>query len=285
MATPNSRGIGPIAAWTARTDSAHGWKPFRAWPALLLAALLTLAARAETAPDESQQQAVFAARARKVFADARVKFQADTNNTEAAWQFARAAFDAGEFAADSTERAEIASSGIAACRQVLARDNLSAPAHYYLGMNLGQLARTKGLGALKLVNEMEREFDAARQLDERLDYAGADRNLGLLYRDAPSTFSIGNRSKAKVYLRRAVEVAPDYPENRLNLIDAYLDWGDRNGASREFKALEKIWTEAKEKLAGADWASTWADWEKRFKKVKKKVEDPAKPIESPRGAE
>ena len=39
----------------------------------------------------------------------------------------------------------------AACRQALAQGSNSAPAHYYLGMNLGQLARTRGLSALKLV--------------------------------------------------------------------------------------------------------------------------------------
>ena len=92
-------------------------------------------------------------------------------------------------------------------------------------MNLGQLARTKGLGALKLVNQMEHEFTRARDLDEQLDWAGPDRNLGLLYRDAPAIGSIGSRTKAREHLKRAVELAPQYPENRLNLIEAYLQLG------------------------------------------------------------
>ena len=96
-----------------------------------------------------------------------------------------------------SERADIAQQGIAAAWQALARESNSAPAHYYLGMNLAQLAQTKMLGALKIVDRMEREFTTTRELDEHFDYAGADRNLGLLYRDAPSIGSIGNRSKAR----------------------------------------------------------------------------------------
>jgi hypothetical protein len=37
----------------------------------------------------------------------------------------------------------------------------SAPAHYYLGMNLGQLARTELRRRAQLVKEMEREFKTA----------------------------------------------------------------------------------------------------------------------------
>jgi len=36
-----------------------------------------------------------------------------------------------------------------------ARSENFAAAHYYLAMNLGQLARTKSVGALKLVKQME----------------------------------------------------------------------------------------------------------------------------------
>src|SRR5438132_12182095 len=107
-------------------------------------------------------------------------------------------------------------------------------------MNQGQLARTRGLGALKIVDEMQREFIIARDLDAHFDHGGPERNLGLLYRDAPSLGSIGNRNKARVHLQRAAELAPEYPENRLNLIEAYLKWSDRNGARRELKALEDL---------------------------------------------
>src|SRR5262245_27957199 len=192
--------------------------------------------------------------AKKNYLEARARFQAATNDSDAAWKFARACFDRAVAATNNADRAKAAEEGINVSRQVVAREpNLIQP-HYYLGMNLGQLADTKrNSGALKIGDEMEQEFKAAHDLDERFDYAGPDRNLGLLYWQAPTLVSIGSRTKARQHLRRAIEVAPDYPENRLNLIEAYLKWGDRSGAWREYKALEAAWPEAQKKLTGDAW--------------------------------
>lgn len=216
-------------------------------------------------------------RAKKEFEEARSRFQADTNNAEAAWQFGRACFDLAESARNDVEKAALAEKGIAACRQAISRKPAPAAGHYYLGMNLGQLADTKrNLAALKMVKEMEHEFQSAYDLDKQFDYAGPDRNLGLLYMQAPVIVSIGSRNKARQHLRRAAELAPDYPENRLNLIEACLKWGDLSGARREYKALEKLWPQARQKFAGELWAAGWHDWEKRFGAAKRKIEPPSK---------
>src|SRR6266581_6503427 len=219
---------------------------------------------------------------RKAFDDALMRYEKETANNEAVWQFARACFDLADLATNNAQRIEIAEKGIAACKQLLSRDPNSAPGHYYLGMNLGQVAQTKGLGALKLVTEMEREFSAARDLDSSFDYAGPDRNLGLLYRDAPTMVSIGSRTRAKKHLQRAVELAPNYPENRLNLIEAYLKWNERNAAHNELKALEERLPGARATFAGKAWEASWADWEERLRKIRKKVKEPSKAIPSPR---
>ncbi len=223
----------------------------------------------------------FAARARTALQEARARYQVDPRDGTNAWQFAHACFDVAEFATNSAERAAIAQQGIAACRQVLGRESNSAPAHYYLGMNLGQLARTRGLGALKLVTQMQSEFSRARDLDQGFDHGGPDRCLGLLYRDAPAVASIGSRTKARRHLRRAADLAPDFPENRLNLIETYLQWNDRNGARRELKALEEAWPDARTSLTGAAWAASWADWEQRLRTVEKKAEEPSRALEAP----
>ena len=190
--------------------------------------------------------------------------QSDTNDFAAAWQFARACYDFADFATNDTERATLAVQGIAACRQLLARQPKSAPGHYYLGMNLGQLARTEIFGALKLVKEMEREFKTAADLDEHFDYAGPARCLGLLYRDAPGwPISIGSRRKAREWLERAAKLAPDYPENHLNLIESRLNWHDRAGAESELKALDALWPKAQTNFVGEAWEQSWADWTAR----------------------
>jgi tetratricopeptide (TPR) repeat protein len=230
-------------------------------------------------PDPSR----FVAHAAQVLATAQEHLHREPTNSAAALEFGRAVFERAEFATNDTERATLAQRGIASCRKLTARESNSAPAHYYLAMNLGQLARTKSLGALPIVDEMEREFKIARQLDERISFAGPDRNLGLLYLQAPGwPTSIGSRSKARKHLERAVELAPDHPENRLNLIEAYLKWSDRNGARREMKSLEALWPAARANLAGEAWASDWADWESRLEKARKKIEKLSQPVESPR---
>ena len=217
------------------------------------------------------------------YVDAQTLYRTSSTNAEAAWQFARACFDWAEFATNDTQRAEIAEQGIAACRRLVAREPKSPAAHYYLAMNLGQLARTKRLGALKIVGELEREFKAARDLDEQFDRAGPDRCLGLLYLDAPGwPASVGSHSKARKHLQRAVELAPDHPENRLNLIEACARWGDWNGAHRELKALDALWPAARTNFTGEVWAMNWADWEERLKGVRKRIEDPVELIKSPR---
>jgi len=223
------------------------------------------------ADTNTTQQVRLLAHAQEALVAAQGRYEIEPTNNLAAWQFARAAFNRGEFATNDTERAAIAVQGIGACRKAIERDAKCAPAFYYLGLNLGQLARTKLLGALPLVSEMEGSFKTARQLDERFDYAGPDRFLGQLYYQAPGwPASVGSQSKARKHLTRAAELAPDYPENRLNLAEAALKWRDKKLAQRELAALEELWPSARTNFTGADWEAFWADWQPRYDKLREK---------------
>lgn len=234
------------------------------------------------AEQEAGEQ-IFATRAQKIFKSSQTRWKTEPTNLEAATKFAQAAFDWAEFSQDNKQREEIALSGIEACRKIISSQSNSAAAHYYLSMNLGQLARTKSLGALKLVSEMEMEFQTARNLDEQFDFAGPDRNLGLLYAEAPGwPTSIGNRSKSRHHLQRAVLLKPGYPENRLNLLEAYLKWSDRPAAEREFFALKELWPAAKKELSGEQWEASWADWTKRWEKVQSKFAPSHRDSSSPK---
>jgi tetratricopeptide (TPR) repeat protein len=248
----------------------------------LAAGLGFLAGTAQALADAPIAEPGFAAYAQSSFQEAQARYRQAPGEATAAWQFGRACFYLAEFATNNAQRAALAEPGIAACLQAIARESNSAPAHYYLGMNLGQLARTKGLTALRLVSQMQREFTRARDLDERLNWAGPDRSLGLLYRDAPAIGSIGSRTRAREHLQRAVELAPQYPENRLNLIESYLKWGERTGAYRELQALEAAWPGARTNFVGEAWAASWADWEPRRQKLKKRIEGPRKALGTPR---
>jgi hypothetical protein len=222
----------------------------------------------------------FAARAEAEYHRAQNQFQSNTNDATAAWEFARACFDFDDFVTNNTDHATIANRGIVACRQAIAHKPDSAPAHYYLGQDLGQLARTETLGALKIVKEMEREYKTAVRLDGHFDYAGPERSLGLLYRDAPGwPLSLGSRHKARDWLELADKLAPEYPENHLNLVESYLQWHDRTGAERELKALNALWPAARTNLVGPAWERSWADWSARREVARKNLGENPKAAE------
>ena len=268
MATTNSEGSGH-PAWRPGCEEQGRpvlWVQFRGWSLSLIGLFMACGT------GFSENASNFAQRAEKHFQEARKRFQTNTNDAEAAWQFGRSCFDWADFAKSDGQREAIAGEGIAACRQVIGRNPKSAPGHYYLAMNLGQLAQTKTLGALKIVDEMEREFKTARDLDAKFDYAGPDRNLGLLYFEAPGwPASIGSNSKARQHLQRAAQLAPGYPENHLCLLEAYLKWGDKKNLLRALKLTEELLPQARKEFTGEAWAQSWVDWDKRWKRIREKA--------------
>ena len=229
---------------------------------------------------------IFAVRAGAEYHRAQTQFQSNTNDPAAAWQFARACYDFNDFATNNAGRATLANQGIAACRQLLACESNSAPGYYYLAIELGQLADTRrNLAAFKMVREMEREFKTAGDLDEHFDYAGPARCLGLLYRDAPGwPVSIGSRHKAREWLEQAVKLAPDYPENRLNLVESYWQWKDREAAGNELKTLDALWPSAQTNFTGEAWERSWNDWSTRRDVARKKLKETAAPAKPPKSS-
>src|SRR6185503_5982269 len=76
------------------------------------------------------------------YVTARSNYLAQVGDTTAAWKFAEACFEWAEYATNDTQRAALAEEGIAAAKFACEMDPKSAPAHFYLAMNKGQLART-----------------------------------------------------------------------------------------------------------------------------------------------
>ena len=253
----------------------------RLLPDRSLAGVLFLAAGGSLFAGEATNR-IFAVRAEAEWHRAQGQFQRQTNDVTAAWQLARACFEFNDFATNNAGRAELAGEGIAACRQLLARETNSAPGHYYLALELGLLADTKrNLAAFKLVREMEHELKTADELDAPLDYAGPARCLGLLYRDAPGwPVSIGSRRKAREWLELAVKLAPDCPENRLNLAETYWQWKDHEAARAAFKAIEAFWPAARTNFTGEAWERNWDDWSTRRDSLREKMGETAAPARS-----
>lgn len=211
-------------------------------------------------------------RVHRLYAESKESWQRNPTNTGAATTFARACFDWADFATTDAKRAAIAEEGIAACRRAIKLEPKSAPAHLYLGMNLGQVARTKLLSALGILDEMEAVWKKAIELDPKFDHAGAHRSLGLLYLDAPGwPTSIGNKKKARQHLEKAVELHPEYPGNRLCLLEAQLKWGETKAVRAQVSAVEAVLQAARANLAGEKWALDWREWDERWQRIKSRV--------------
>lgn len=213
----------------------------------------------------AQPNTKFLPRTESLYQSARTNWLASPTNVARAWEFARATFDLAEFATNDTQRAQLAVEGIDATRKAIALEPGSAAAHYYLAMNLGQMARTQLLGALRLVTEMEKHFKIAAGLDAAFDYAGPDRNLGILYREAPGwPASIGSKTKSRHHLRRAVELSPKYPGNQLELLIAHLDWKESKESKTTAENIARLLPEARKTFTGIPWEWSWDDWERMW---------------------
>lgn len=203
---------------------------------------------------------------------ARTQFEQAPKNVTNAWLFAKACFELADQSVDKSNLESIAQEGVDAGRAAVAADSNSAPAHYYLALNIGALAQTKMLGALKLVRQMEAELLRSISIEAGYDHAGAERSLGMLYRDTPGwPASIGSKSKARQQLESAVKLAADFPDNHLTLMESYLKWNEKNAARKAAGEFKKIKDDARKKYAGSEWASAWKDWDKRWRAILDKL--------------
>jgi tetratricopeptide (TPR) repeat protein len=156
----------------------------------------------------------------------------------AQWQAAQAL----EFLAENETRPELrrvsAQRGIVLARRARMLKPDGVEGYYWYALNVGWLADVDRAYGLDAVGEMQTALKRAIELDERYDFAGPLRVLGILHLRTPQPpASIGSPRKGLQLLRRAVELFPDYPENYLYLAEALHE----NGRADEAKeALRKV---------------------------------------------
>jgi len=260
-----------------QVKTGHFALPAVTWLAWLLLAALPVP-RLTAADFTASERARFEA----AFLKARLARLEGTNSVELCWRFAHAAFDWADAQARDRDRARIAQSGIDACNAALALDPTCAQAHYFLALNLGQLAQTKTFGALRMVPRIEAAFAAALAADPSVDNAGPDRGLGLLYLEAPGwPTSVGDRAKARHHLEKCVERAPTHPGNRLSLAEALLGWRDREGARAQLDAIDRDWAVNRVQLAAPGLEADWRNWLLRRNALAARFKRPAVPLDPP----
>lgn len=209
-------------------------------------------------------------RAEQSYLQKRIRYEQEPTDTHLAWQLGQASFELADVVSSNARRAKLASEGIEVCKTALERDPKLAAAQYYYALNIGQLARTKSIGALRLVSQMESALKQTIKLDPQIDFAGPHRSLGLLYRDAPGwPASVGSRGKARQQLEKAVELRGDFPENWITLMESYVKWGDKRAVESNIKKVDELLVAARQKYTGETWAVQWQDWERRWQALLK----------------
>ena len=161
-----------------------------------------------------------------------------SDNYDVQWQTAQALAFLAENETRPSFRLEAARHGIIFARHGRELDPNRVECHYWYAINVGWFADVDRSYGLKAVGEMESALRRAIQLDERYDYAGPVRVLGILYLRTPALpVSIGSQRRGLRMLQHAVELFPDYPENYIYLAEALHD-NERVSEARE--ALAKV---------------------------------------------
>jgi tetratricopeptide (TPR) repeat protein len=157
---------------------------------------------------------------------------------DAQWQAAQALAFLAENESRPEFRKQAAKRGIVLARHGRELKPDRVECHYWYAINVGLLADVDRAYGLDAVGEMEAALKRAIEIDERYDFAGPLRILGILHlRTPPPPTSIGSPRKALRLLQRAAELFPDYPENFLYLAEALRD-NDRVAEAKE--ALAKV---------------------------------------------
>ena len=160
----------------------------------------------------------------------------DPKNYEAAWKAARAAtWLADELYDDKNKRAHYAGVGVDYAKAAIADNPGGVEGYYYLGETMGLAATTKLVGGKFDVPKVRDAWKKAITIDPGYNHGGPYRDLGTLYTKAPPwPASIGDTGQGVDYLKKALAIAPDYPQNNLFLGDAYAADGQSDKALEQY---------------------------------------------------
>ena len=156
---------------------------------------------------------------------------------------------------DEATRLIDAKRGRSLAESALRTDPENGGAHYLAAYLTALEAQNDRVRGLSLVPIIEKEALAAAKYHPKVDHGGPDRMLGGLYLRAPGLpVSVGDSAKAVVHYRRARDYDPDYPENRLGLIEALMADDELKEACDELREFltempphdraETTWTKA-----------------------------------------
>ncbi|MCA8910842.1 MAG: hypothetical protein KDB82_04005 [Planctomycetes bacterium] len=185
------------------------------------------------------------------------------------WMAARTAAWLAEYGGDEVEREKYTRQGLTYANTALKQQPNGAEATFYHGVLagfLGDLNHDYGLDAVKTIEEdMTKLIDA----DHDIAHGGPWRVMGVLQLRAPGPpVSIGSLRNGRKNLEKAVELAPDWPENQLYMAEAEFMWAEeKDKPDYKDKAVERLnkylLGEGAKAPEGAE--TEFAEWQKKAK--------------------
>lgn len=163
---------------------------------------------------------------------AREAGQEDPRRYEYIWKTMRLITWLSDHGQQSAQRSKYAKEGIELGNTAVKLKEDGVQGHYYRAISIGLYARENELYGMDAMRQMQTEGLRAVELDSQFDFAGPYRLLGALYLRAPGPpTGVGSMIKAVHYLRKACELAPEYPPNSLFLAEAYIKSGQTEDAA------------------------------------------------------
>jgi tetratricopeptide (TPR) repeat protein len=152
------------------------------------------------------------------------------------WELARDTSIKAEAASDKQEKANLALQGISYAEECIMKEPETAECYYYRAINTGIYYSAHVVGYQDGLKGMIKDCEKVIALNDKVDHGGAYRTLGKIYTDVPeSTVSkngvIRDLPRAIEYLKKAVSIGPNYPENHIYLAEALLE-ADRTSDAR-----------------------------------------------------
>lgn len=140
---------------------------------------------------------------------------------EVAWRLARVCFLMAKRLANRPQRIEVAQHGAEHARTAISQRNDRVEGHYYLALDLAQIAEAES--RLSLIKPMVAAAERAAKINPAYDHGGPLVFLGKVHLTAPAwPVSVGNVEQAISLLERALALAP-CPLTRLFLGQAYYE--------------------------------------------------------------
>ncbi len=185
---------------------------------------------------------------------------------------ARESADRALNAKKDSEQENWALHGISVAEQCMMRAPEEPWCYYYRAINTGLYHEVKIIGYQTGIKRMIEDCENVIKFDPKYDHGGAYRILGQLYTKLPQTVGrpdsiTRDLDKAEQYLKQALKIDPEYPENQIFLAETLLakgSLGEALSALTQAKGLTRLWSKQKEY---SSWQSAMNDLEIKIKKA------------------